>query len=242
MDGGGFPSWLLGRPGVLRSTDPRYTRAWKAWFASVLPRVARWQLGGARSGTVIALQIENEFSASGAGPDAYMRDLYATARADGITGADPPQRPEPRLQLRAAFATSSTSTASTPTRTASPAARAWGKATFARARPASRRATAVGPALADLHPGDPGRRASTSPATTGERTTQRLYRALAGYGTAQDVTLLGQGTTMINRYMAFGGTTWGYLPFPHAGHELRLRGAGARVDRAWARASTSCGG
>ena len=47
-DGGGFPSWLLGRPGVLRSTDARYTNTWKAWFAAVLPRVARWQLGGAQ--------------------------------------------------------------------------------------------------------------------------------------------------------------------------------------------------
>ena len=212
LDGGGFPSWLLGRPGVLRSTDPRYTRAWKAWFASALPRFARWQIGGARRGTVIALQIENEFSASGAGPDAYMRDLYATARADGIR--------VPILHNDQSLAGRFRDIVDLYGFDAYPYGFAccprWGEATFAgldrveAALPPSGRRSPI--FIPEIQGG-----AIDFTEQTGERTTQRLYRALAGYGTAQDVTLLGQGTTMINRYMAYGGTSWGYLPFPPLG-------------------------
>jgi beta-galactosidase len=85
IDGGGFPWWLLGRPGVVRTVDPNYTVAWKAWFAQVMPRIARWQVGGRNRGSVIAVQVENELPGDTEEARAYMRDLVATAKADGIT-------------------------------------------------------------------------------------------------------------------------------------------------------------
>ena len=85
MDAGGFPPWLLGRPGVLRTTDPAFTAAGRRGT----PRCCRASRAGssaARSGgRSIALQIENEYPGDGAGPDAYMADQYEEARRDGIT-------------------------------------------------------------------------------------------------------------------------------------------------------------
>jgi hypothetical protein len=39
VDGGGTPSWVLGRPGYLRTDDPKYTRLWTQWYDAVIPRV-----------------------------------------------------------------------------------------------------------------------------------------------------------------------------------------------------------
>jgi plasmid stabilization system protein ParE len=219
MDAGGFPPWLLGRPGVLRTTDPRFTAAWKAWNASLLPRVARWELGGARRGTVIALQIENEYPGDGADPDAYMSDQYEDARRDGVTvpilhnnqqllGVQlAPRRFGSIVDL---FAFDSYPYGFT-------CCKAWNTQTFSQVDQfedfyrqsggATRSPLYIPEVQGGIAPigGDDG--------ADGED----RYRRFEGYATVQGISLLGQGLTMINQYMAFGGTTWGYTPFPNLG-------------------------
>jgi hypothetical protein len=219
MDAGGFPPWLLGRPGVLRTTDPAFTAAWKAWDASLLPRVARWQLGGPRRGTVIALQIENEYPGDGPEPDAYMADQYEDARRNGITV---PILHNNQQLLGVQLA---------PRRFGSivdlfgfdnypygfTCCKAWNEDTFAQVDQfesyyrqsggATRSPLYIPEVQGGIAPigGDDG-------ADPEER-----YARFVGYATVQGISLLGQGLTMINQYMAFGGTTWGYTPFPNLG-------------------------
>lgn len=219
IDGGGFPGWVLGRPGRLRTTDPQYERLWRAWDAAVLPRVARWQVGGPQRGTVIAVQVENEHPGDGAGPEAYLQALADSARANGITvpllhnnqqllGSNPaPKRFAGQVDLPGYDAYPYGFTCCAP----------WTTKTFA--------------LLDDFETRYRGRGGATrSPLYLPEvqggvfnygapdgKTLQEKHDHLRDYATVQLWTLVGQGVTMVNQYMWFGGTTWGYLPFPNTG-------------------------
>jgi beta-galactosidase len=81
-DNGGFPGWLGTQRGRARSSAPDYTRAYRDWLRHIDPIIARHQItdGG---GPVLLYQVENEY---GFNTDAaYMRDIERQARADGIT-------------------------------------------------------------------------------------------------------------------------------------------------------------
>jgi beta-galactosidase len=61
---GGYPSWLLkDRSLVLRSSEPKYTSAVKAWFARLGQQVSPLLLKN--GGPIIAVQVENEYGSFG---------------------------------------------------------------------------------------------------------------------------------------------------------------------------------
>jgi beta-galactosidase len=218
MDGGGFPGWVLGRPGALRTNDPVFAREWKAWDADVLPRVARWQAGGKRRGTVIGLQIENEYPGDGAGPEAYMRAQYDEARKLGIR--------VPILHNDQQVA----GTLPAPGRFGDlvdlygwdnypygfSCCPEWNTKTFSQLDGTEQRYRTRGATRSPLY--TPEIQGGMAPISGPDgKTPDQRSRALDGYSTVQTLTLIGQGTTMLNQYMTFGGTTWGYTPFPNQG-------------------------
>jgi beta-galactosidase len=81
LDSGGYPGWLNTIQGRARTAADDYQAAWEQWFDAVNRIIARHQFTDGR-GPVILYQIENEYDGSDA---AYMEELKAAARADGIT-------------------------------------------------------------------------------------------------------------------------------------------------------------
>ncbi|HEY4021380.1 MAG TPA: beta-galactosidase [Pseudonocardiaceae bacterium] len=83
-DGGGMPGWWNGQPGNARSNDPLYEKYAMQWMHQIDTILARHQLTDG-TGTVIMEQVENEFYGSAPDQTAYMADLEKQIRADGIT-------------------------------------------------------------------------------------------------------------------------------------------------------------
>lgn len=80
---GGLPTWLTAdRAMRLRSSDPRYLEAVAGYLDKVNAIVAPRQID--RDGSVILVQIENEYGAYGA-DKAYLAELIRLTRAAGIT-------------------------------------------------------------------------------------------------------------------------------------------------------------
>ncbi|HYI51744.1 MAG TPA: beta-galactosidase family protein [Microbacterium sp.] len=80
---GGLPTWLTADPTMkLRSSDPRYLAAVTDYLARVNEIVAPRQID--RDGSVILVQIENEYGAYGA-DKAYLAELIRLTRDAGIT-------------------------------------------------------------------------------------------------------------------------------------------------------------
>ncbi len=218
IDGGGFPGWLLGRPGVLRTVDPNYTAAWKRWFANVMPRIARWQVGGPARGTVIGVQVENEYPGDTDEARAYMRDLVATAKADGITV--PVTHNDVQFlgfQLSRGLFTDIVDLFGFDNYPYGfTCCKEWNEATFEQVDQFESYYRGKGVTRSPLYTAEIQGGMAPIAGDDGQTQDQR-YRHLAGYSTVQDLSLLGQGLTMINRYMTFGGTTWGNLLFPNDG-------------------------
>jgi len=79
---GGYPSWLLkDRNLVLRSADPRYIAAMRAWFTrlaqEIMPLLVR------NGGPIIAVQVENEYGSIG-DDHAYMETVKGALQQSGI--------------------------------------------------------------------------------------------------------------------------------------------------------------
>jgi hypothetical protein len=223
VDAGGYPWWTLGKPGIHRTGEPEFTADWKRWFAAVLPRVARWQVGGPNRGTVVALQVENEHPGGGADETeqarAYLRDLVQTAKSHGIEvpithndvqflGQDISRGHYVDLVDVFGFDNYPYGFTCCPE---------WNEDTFR--RQVDR--------FEEYYRGEVG--ATRSPLYVAEiqggliafaddgKTTDERYRHMVGYEHVQSLSLLGQGLTMINRYMTYGGTTWGNQVYPNAG-------------------------
>lgn len=85
-DAGGFPTWLPGKTSSLRDNSPDSVRWSRYWFDQILPLIRRHQLG--HGGTVIMVQLENEYDYYPGVPDAqkkeYIRSLYRMAKDQGI--------------------------------------------------------------------------------------------------------------------------------------------------------------
>ncbi len=79
---GGLPTWLTGGDGVLRSSDPGYLADVSDYLHRVYEIVAPRQID--RGGSVVLVQIENEYGAYGA-DKAYLEALVALTREAGIT-------------------------------------------------------------------------------------------------------------------------------------------------------------
>ena len=85
---GGFPTWLVNQRGRARTDDPEYLAAADEWLTHINGIIARHQINGdgkGHKGTVILHQIENELLVTTPAQQRYMDHLYAKARADGIT-------------------------------------------------------------------------------------------------------------------------------------------------------------
>ncbi|UNK72078.1 beta-galactosidase family protein [Microbacterium sp. H1-D42] len=79
---GGLPAWLLAEHShVLRRSDPGYLAAVEEYLEAVYEIVAPRQIH--RGGSVILVQIENEYGAYGADKD-YLRSLVDITRRAGI--------------------------------------------------------------------------------------------------------------------------------------------------------------
>ncbi len=81
---GGFPGWVTRQKAMARTDDPQYIAAVDEWQTQIDAIIARHQLttGG---GTVIAYQIENELGDTSDSRKRYMQHLADKVRADGIT-------------------------------------------------------------------------------------------------------------------------------------------------------------
>ncbi|MGN8027435.1 glycoside hydrolase family 35 protein [Microbacterium sp. 22242] len=80
---GGLPTWLTADTTMrLRSSDPRYLAEATAYLERVNAIVAPRQID--RDGSVILVQIENEYGAYGSDKD-YLAELIRVTRAGGIT-------------------------------------------------------------------------------------------------------------------------------------------------------------
>ena len=84
-DGGGFPGWLARMAGTPRTSNPTYMQYALQYLHEIDPIIARHQLTNG-TGSVIATQVENEIYDSGtADGQNYMAALEKQMRADGIT-------------------------------------------------------------------------------------------------------------------------------------------------------------
>ncbi len=80
---GGLPTWLTSDGDLrLRSSDPRYLAAVTSYLEKVTAIVAPRQIDA--GGSVILVQIENEYGAYGSDKD-YLAELIRVTRAGGIT-------------------------------------------------------------------------------------------------------------------------------------------------------------
>jgi beta-galactosidase len=80
-DFGGLPAWLLKIPDIkVRSSDPRYLSAVKAYEAAISRQIRDLQNP---DGPVIMLQVENEYGSYG-NDKSYMKQLAKWWREDGI--------------------------------------------------------------------------------------------------------------------------------------------------------------
>lgn len=223
LDAGGYPAWLLGRPSILRTREPAFTRAWRRWYRALVPRVARWQAGGRRGGTVVGFQVENEHPGGGsakpppAAARAYVRDLAATARRLGIHVPifhnDPSSYAGPVSRVHFADDVDLYAFDAYPYGFA--CCRPWNTATFAVLDGIEARLRAAGVDRTPLFTAEV--QGGLIPFGDDGSTRARRYRRMLGYETVQSISLLAQGLTMVNRYMTFGGTSWGYSPYPGEG-------------------------
>lgn len=81
-NGGGFPGWLVDIKGRARSAAPDYTAAWEQWFRAIHSQMVPWQY--TTNGTIIIDQIENEYSSGDLVPE-YMELLEQKTREQNIT-------------------------------------------------------------------------------------------------------------------------------------------------------------
>ena len=224
LSGGGFPGWMLRNRAEARTDDPAYLAAVDEWMTQIDAIVARHQVttGG---GTVIAYQLENELGKVEPKHVRQMAHLAAKARADGITvplfhnaaGRLPDWTPR-----------DSTAPWANPGPTDLYAFDGYpGGACDVHANPAGPNKApdwgiyaAPGPkAGAPSSPGTPGFVAEIGAgwfdywgsngtyACTAERQGKGYQRVFYG-------TNLINRITIHNIYMAFGGTSWGWLPGP----------------------------
>jgi beta-galactosidase GanA len=81
-DAGGFPGWLVTQLGTARTNAPDFVAASDQWLSEIDPIIAAHQI--TRGGDVILYQVENELFNSEPATNAYMAELEAKAKADGI--------------------------------------------------------------------------------------------------------------------------------------------------------------
>ncbi|GAA2897869.1 glycoside hydrolase family 35 protein [Streptomyces mexicanus] len=221
-DAGGFPGWLTATAGTARTADPAYLRHVDEWLTHVNAIAAR-HLFTKGTGTVLLYQIENGYDARGGGDAdaparrAYMSHLYAKVRADGI---DVPLFHNDRARdgswMPGSFDTGGDKgrwlygfdAYPAPDRVPSGRGRLdrGGKGT----------GSGAARALPGFMPeaGGGWRDAWGGAGFHGKGYAEVRRTRDAAYLRRFHLTNLADGITMTNVYMAFGGTSWGWLPAP----------------------------
>jgi beta-galactosidase GanA len=205
--GGGFPGWLKEVPGRARSSAPGYTQAYTDWLGHIDPVIARHQV--TRGGSVILYQAENEYAVN---TDAqYMTGIQNKARADGIdvpvisndccdaaswtsSWASGPGA----VQLPGVDTYPQSFDCANPTTTWGP----WGAGITERLRPDTPNITPEYQAGAVTSWGGAGSQGCRE--LTGPDYMKFFYKS----------NLILGGVTSFSYYMAYGGTSWGWLPGP----------------------------
>ncbi|WP_367128008.1 beta-galactosidase [Saccharothrix sp. HUAS TT1] len=201
--GGGFPAWLKAVDGRARSSDPGYTAAYRDWLGHLNPIIARHQVS--RGGSVIAYNVENEYAVNV--DTAYMQDLQDQARAAGV---DVPIVHNNCCGGYLANWSSGEGAVEIPGVDDYPQLfncrepDAWGSAE-----------------------GVTRRLNDTAPVYAAEYQAGAIDLNDAGYDKCRQLTgpeymkvfyksnVVESGATMFGYYMAFGGTSWGWLPQPN---------------------------
>ncbi len=205
-DAGGFPGWLITQKGRARSSASDYTAAYMDWLSHIDPILAQHQI--TNGGNIILYQVENEYT-YGTLDATYMQQLENKVRADGITV--PLDHNDASLRSNWAPGTGTGAVdlygfdsypqgfnCSNPTH--------WsGVPQFeANARKASPNTPIF---IAEFQGGsfDPwgGPGYAKCQQLTGADFVNVFYK-----------TMLSEGVTMLNSYMTYGGTSWGWLPEP----------------------------
>jgi len=79
---GALPWWLLKKPGIrLRCHNEPYMQAVEAFYADLMPRLAKWQI--TKGGPVLMMQVENEYGSYG-DDKPYLRAIENCMRSHGI--------------------------------------------------------------------------------------------------------------------------------------------------------------
>ncbi len=204
-DAGGFPGWLITQAGRARSSASDYTAAYMDWLSHIDPILAQHQI--TNGGNIILYQVENEYT-SGSLDATYMQQIENKVRADGITvpldhndsslrGTWAPGKAG-GVDLYAFDSYPQGFNCSNPTH--------WsGVPQFeTKARQVSPNTPIF---IAEFQGGsfDPwgGPGYAKCQQLTGPDFVNVFYK-----------TLLSEGVTMLNSYMTYGGTSWGWLPEP----------------------------
>ena len=205
VDGGGFPAWLSREPGNVRSTDPLFLQWAYEWMSQIDAILTRHQLTNG-TGTVIAYQIENEiFDPTTAGKQ-YMQDLENKARADGITvpftfneitlGSTLYITGLGAVQLPGFDSYPQGFNPSNPNQ--------WGQVpNFDANQSLLQNSPLFSPEFGG----------GTTDIWGGPGYLNCFELTNANYESVFYKSLLGQGLTMMNFYMTYGGTSWGWLPY-----------------------------
>jgi hypothetical protein len=237
-DAGGFPGWLLSRPLGLRCLDgfilpkPRYdaeyVQTWsRQWFSRILPLLARYQITRDPPGPVILVQIENEYPESlfrigtleilpGMGERRYMEELVAMARQYGIDvplfhNDFPPAGSWSEVVDLSAFdlypyiggAPAPGSPPWNTKNTLRPLLDQTESLVRSYGGPAERTPLFIAELQGGWYDGW---------GSTGYDAAYDFFGP--DYFSILDKSLLGQGFSLLNRYMLYGGTNWGYLSNP----------------------------
>jgi beta-galactosidase len=223
-----LPGWLLAQGGNLRANrgdaycgaraySPVYAAAYTDWYRHVLPLIAARQITTGH-GTVIALQIENEYAPQ-CGDTRYMRELHDLARELGI---EVPLLANNNTCCVAAGSWHVAGDDGEPIvdipaeddyLCAGRCPAAWDSRIFHTLdglewRLRSAGVTQAPIAVAELQGGYFTGWGGPSYARLGQVLGPAVAEVLEG-------SVLGQGATIVSTYMAAGGTSWGYLAGPN---------------------------
>ncbi|MFM0786028.1 glycoside hydrolase family 35 protein [Streptococcus suis] len=79
---GGLPAWLMQEELRVRSHDERYLKHLDEYYASLLPKLAKFQL--AQGGNILMFQVENEYGSYGEDKE-HLRAVASLMRKYGLT-------------------------------------------------------------------------------------------------------------------------------------------------------------
>ena len=204
-DAGGFPGWLITQKGRARSSAPDYTAAYMDWMTRIDRILVPHQI--THGGNIILYQVENEYTFGDLDP-IYMQQLENKVRSDGI---DVPLDHNDAF-LKGEWATGPGAVNiytfdSYPQGFNCFEPSKWSKVPDYFENGARNVSPDTPIAIGEFQGGafDPWKGAGYDRCRqlTGPDFVNVFYKGM-----------LAQGVTMINFYMTYGGTSWGWLPFP----------------------------